>query len=73
MKGVDQYQLDKSYINRNAFPQRKTKGSDQMIMNLLIKYQKNFGQHNDERSKNPLNSLCSINKEDQTPKHLKLR
>lgn len=70
VKGVDQLDVDRSYLNRNAFPQRKTKGSDQMIMNLLIKYEKHYGRKNDDH---PLSSLSSIHKEDHTPKHMKLR
>lgn len=73
VKGVDPFQLDKGYLSRNAFPQRKTKASDQMILNLLIKYDKHYNRHNDEGPNNLLNSINPINREERTPKHMKLR
>lgn len=38
IKGVNQYDLDHLNSSKNAFPQRKTKGSDQLIINMLLKY-----------------------------------
>lgn len=54
VKQISQIEVDRSFCNRNAFPQRKTKGSDQLIINMLMKYEKHYGRPNDDTI-SPLN------------------
>ena len=54
VKPICQQEADRSFSNRNAFPQRKTKGSDQLIINMLMKYEKHYGRPTDDTI-SPLN------------------
>lgn len=56
--------------NRNAFPQRKTKGSDQLIINMLMKYEKHYGRSNEDVSLSPIHFE---KEESATPKYFTKR
>lgn len=63
MKATNETDLKKGYSSHNAFPQRNKKTGNQVIVNMLFKYERYFGHdkiiEETESKKKGLNSYMS--------------